>query len=51
MDAEARDRLVANIVGHVRQGVEEPVLSRVFEYWRQVDKAIGDQVEQGVRRG
>jgi catalase len=51
MDAEGRDRLVSNIVGHVSQGVEEPVLSRVFEYWRQVDKAVGDAVAQGVRGG
>jgi catalase len=50
MDADARDRLVSNIVGHVLKGVEEPVLSRVFDYWRHVDKAIGDKVEEGVRR-
>jgi catalase len=51
MDADARERLVSNIVGHVLQGVEEPVLSRVFEYWRNVDKTIGDKVEEGVRAG
>ncbi len=49
MDQPARDRLVSNIVGHVRKGVEEPVLSRVFEYWRKVDKTIGDAVEAGVK--
>lgn len=49
MDQPARDRLVSNIVGHVRKGVEEPVLSRVFEYWRKVDKTIGDAVESGVK--
>jgi catalase len=51
MDTAAQDRLVNNIVGHVLQGVQEPVLSRVFEYWHNVDKAIGDRVEQGVRSG
>ena len=51
MDQPARDRLVSNIVGHVKKGVEEPVLSRVFDYWRQVDKTIGDRVGDGVRRG
>ncbi|TVP51344.1 MAG: catalase [Halomonas sp.] len=54
MDDAARDRLVNNIVGHVSDGVEEPVLSRVFEYWKNVDQAIGERVEQGVmanRRG
>ncbi len=49
MDDGARDRLVANIVGHVSQGVEEPVLSRVFEYWHHIDKSVGDRVEEGVR--
>ncbi len=49
LDPAAQDRLVSNIVGHVRQGVDEPVLSRVFDYWRHVDKVIGDRVEQGVR--
>jgi catalase len=48
MDDAARDRLVNNIVGHVSDGVEEPVLSRVFEYWKNVDQTIGERVEQGV---
>ncbi|HEX3795966.1 MAG TPA: catalase [Acidimicrobiales bacterium] len=50
MDDEARARLVSNVVGHVRQGVEEPVLSRVFDYWRKIDKTVGDLIEEGVRR-
>ena len=29
--------------------VTEPVLQRAFEYWRNVDKALGDRVESGVR--
>ncbi len=49
MDDAARDRLVSNVVGHIKKGVEEPVLSRVFDYWRNVDKTIGDRVEHGVR--
>jgi catalase len=47
----ARERLVGNIVGHLLNGVSEPVLQRAFEYWRNVDKALGDQVEKGVRAG
>ncbi|MFD9667867.1 catalase [Rhodococcus sp. NPDC059968] len=47
-DAE-RERLVNNIVGHLQDGVTEPVLHRAFEYWRNVDKDLGDQVEKGVR--
>jgi catalase len=29
--------------------VTEPVLVRAFEYWHQVDKNLGDKIEQGVR--
>ena len=51
MDDDARDRLVDNIVGHALNGVTEPVLLRVFEYWRNVDPEIGKKVEEGVRAG
>jgi catalase len=51
MDAAARDRLVSNIVGHLLNGVTEPVLVRAFEYWRNVDDDLGDRVEKGVRGG
>ncbi|WP_328856462.1 catalase [Williamsia herbipolensis] len=51
MDDDARDRLVDNIVGHVLDGVKEPVLSRVFEYWTNVDPDLGKKVEAGVREG
>ena len=27
----------------------EPVLQRAFEYWRNVDKNLGNQIEAGVR--
>ena len=49
MDEAGRDRLVENIVGHIKKGTEEPILSRVFDYWRNVDKTIGDKVEEGVK--
>ena len=49
LDDAARDRLAHNIIGHVSQGVKEPVLSRVFEYWRNVDADLGTTVEEGVR--
>ncbi|MGH3684450.1 MAG: catalase [Pseudonocardiaceae bacterium] len=51
LDDDARNRLVSNIVGHLLGGVTEPVLQRAFEYWRNVDKDLGDRVEQGVRAG
>ncbi|MCC3315151.1 catalase [Nocardia africana] len=49
LDDAARERLVDNIVGHLLKGVSEPVLARAFEYWRNVDKDLGDRVESGVR--
>jgi catalase len=51
LDEAARDRLVSNIVGHLLDGVTEPVLQRAFEYWRNVDKDLGERVETGVRAG
>jgi catalase len=41
--------MVSNIVGHLLEGVTEPVLQRAFQYWRNVDKTLGDCVEQAVR--
>jgi catalase-related immune-responsive protein len=49
LDDVARERLAHNIIGHVCKGVKEPVLSRVFEYWRNVDPDLGKFVEEGVR--
>ena len=49
LDDAARARLVTNIVGHLLNGVSEPILQRAFEYWRNVDKNLGDRIEQGVR--
>jgi catalase len=40
-----------NIVGHLLGGVTEPVLQHAFQYWRNVDKDLGDRIEQGVRDG
>jgi catalase len=51
LDDAARDRLVGNLVGHLLNGVTEPVLVRAFEYWRNVDQDLGDKVEKGVRDG
>jgi catalase len=42
-DAE-RERLASNIIGHASNDVSEPVLDRVFQYWRNVDKKLGDKV-------
>ncbi|MDB6002945.1 MAG: catalase, partial [Rhizobacter sp.] len=29
--------------------VTGPVLARAYEYWRNVDKTLGDRIERGVR--
>src|ERR1700728_1848148 len=49
MDDAQRDRLVSNVVGHLKDGVKEPLLSRAFEYWRNIDKTVGDRIAQGVK--
>jgi catalase len=51
MDDASRERLVSNIVGHLLDGVTEPVLERTFQYWRNVDHDLGERVEKGVRGG
>ncbi|KUH82693.1 MULTISPECIES: catalase [unclassified Mycobacterium] len=49
LDDAARERLASNIIGALSDGVREPVLSRAFEYWRNVDADLGKKVEEGVR--
>ncbi|MBB3190306.1 catalase [Halomonas cerina] len=51
MDDAQRDRLVSNVVGHLLDGVSEPVLERAFEYWRNIDKTIGERIAKGVKEG
>ena len=51
MDDAQRDRLVSNVVGHLKNGVTEPVLQRAFEYWRNIDKEVGDRIAKGVKGG
>ncbi|WP_324254716.1 catalase [Halomonas sp. KAO] len=49
MDDAARERLVANVVGHLSDGVSAPVLERAFDYWRKVDPEIGERIAKGVQ--
>jgi catalase len=51
LDDAARARLVSNIAGHLSKGVSEHVLERAFEYWKNVDKQLGEKVESSVRNG
>lgn len=48
MDDAARARLVSNVVGHLKKGVSQPILERAFQYWRNIDKEIGDRIAKGV---
>jgi catalase len=48
LDNAARDRLVSNVVGHLKKGVSEPVLVRAFEYWRNIDPTVGDRIAKGI---
>ncbi|MCA1785342.1 MAG: hypothetical protein LC657_05080 [Desulfobacteraceae bacterium] len=49
MDDVQRDRLVSNVVGHLKKGVTEPVLEKAFEYWKNIDKEVGERIEKGVK--
>ena len=48
MDNAQRDRLVSNVVGHLKDGVTEPVLARAFEYWRKIDQTVGDRIAKEI---
>jgi catalase len=51
LDDDARDRLVSNVAGHLADGVSAPVLERAFQYWKNIDKGIGERIEQAVHSG
>jgi catalase len=51
LDDSERDRLVSNVVGHLLGGVTEAVLERAFQYWNNIDQALGARIEKGVRAG
>ncbi|MEN8651174.1 catalase [Streptomyces sp. 21So2-11] len=48
LDDAARDRLVSNISGHLLGGVSRTVLDRALQYWRNVDKGLGDRIATKV---
>lgn len=49
MDDAQRERFVKNVAGHLADGVSEPILERAFDYWRNIDKDIGDRIEKITR--
>ncbi|MFI2075918.1 catalase [Streptomyces triculaminicus] len=44
LDDAARERLASNVAGHLRDGVSRPVLDRALQYWRNIDKNVGDRI-------
>jgi len=49
MDDAQRERLVSNVIDSLENGVSEPVLKRAIEYWRNIDKEIGDRIDSGIK--
>ncbi|WP_256838232.1 catalase [Ornithinimicrobium faecis] len=47
---EERQELVKTVVGSLTD-VEEPVLSRVFDYWTKIDAEVGTNIEAAYRAG
>ncbi|WP_312396334.1 catalase [Kocuria sp.] len=45
-----RDDFVDTVVGAL-DGVQEPVLSNAFQYWKNVDETIGQRIEDAVKSG
>ncbi|QCU78707.1 catalase [Citricoccus sp. SGAir0253] len=43
-----RDEFVRTVAGAL-DGVKEPVLSRAFQYWKNVDATIGQRIEDAVK--
>jgi catalase len=46
-----RDRFVDQVSGSLLGGVLSPVLERAFQYWKNVDGATGERIEERVRAG
>ena len=44
MDDAARDRLVETVSGLLASLHRDEVLQRAFEYWRSIDKSVGDRI-------
>jgi catalase len=48
MDDAARDRLVDTVSGLLSGLRRDEVLERAFEYWRNIDQAVGDHIESAT---
>ena len=47
-DEGERERLVANIVGHVGKTRVPEIRARAIQYWKSVDPGLGARVEAGL---
>lgn len=47
-DDAQREQFVKTVAGAL-DGVKEPVLSNAFQYWKNVDQAIGQRIEDAVK--
>ena len=50
-DDAQRDRFVDQVAGSLLGGVQGAVLESAFQYWKNVDAAIGKWIEEKVRAG
>ena len=50
MDEAERGRLIDTVTGALST-VEEPVLSKAFQYWKNIDQEVGETIEAKVKAG
>jgi catalase len=48
---DQRTKLVDQVAGSLLGGVREPVLSRAFQYWKNIDADVGARIEAKVKAG
>jgi catalase len=46
-----REQFVEQVAGSLLAGVRSPVLERAFDYWKRVDRDIGQRIEARVKAG
>jgi catalase len=51
MDEAARARLVSNVAGALSGIVSDEIRERAFQYWKNIDKKVGERIEAVVRNG
>jgi catalase len=49
LDDAQRERLVSNVAGAVSGVVSDDIRERAFQYWKNIDKEIGERIEAAVK--